>query len=171
MTPAASAAAMTSESRIEPPGWTTARTPAPVRISSPSAKGKKASEAATAPALRLRDLAEEPWIYGASGPWRDITIATCAQAGFVPEQAHVASDWRAILDMVAAGMGVALIPRLAATNDAPGVALRTPHADQPRRHVVTAVRSGAGERPQIAVALRALAETAADLATTNVQIK
>lgn len=126
---------------------------------------------ATAPALRLRDLAEEPWIYGASGPWRDITIATCAQAGFVPEQAHVASDWRAILDMVAAGMGVALIPRLAATNDAPGVELRTPHADQPRRHVVTAVRSGAGERPQIAAALRALAETAADLATTNVQIK
>lgn len=126
---------------------------------------------AATPALRMRDLAEEPWIYGASGPWRDITIAACAQAGFVPEQAHVASDWRAILDMVAAGMGVALIPRLAATGDAPGVALRVPHADQPRRHVVTAVRSGSGERPQIALALRALAEAAARLSTANVQLK
>ncbi|MFE6390201.1 LysR family transcriptional regulator [Nocardiopsis dassonvillei] len=124
---------------------------------------------ADARALRLRDLAEEPWIYGASGPWRDITVASCAQAGFVPEQAHVASDWRAILDMVAAGMGVALVPRLAAADDTPGVSLRVLRSDQPRRHVVSAVRSGAGGRPQVAVVLRALADTAADLGGPSVQ--
>ncbi|MFD3689018.1 LysR family transcriptional regulator [Nocardiopsis sp. NPDC058631] len=124
---------------------------------------------ASARALRLRDLSAEPWIYGASGPWRDITVAACAQAGFVPEQAHVASDWRAILDMVAAGMGVALIPRLAATDDTPGVCLRVPHSDQPRRHVVTAVRSGAGEHPRVAAVLRALAHTADGLVSTHVQ--
>jgi N-succinyldiaminopimelate aminotransferase len=39
-TPAASAAAMTSASRIEPPGWMTARTPASKAIWGPSAKGK-----------------------------------------------------------------------------------------------------------------------------------
>ncbi|WP_017571680.1 LysR family transcriptional regulator [Nocardiopsis halotolerans] len=126
---------------------------------------------ADARALRLRDLSEEPWIYGASGPWRDITVAACAQAGFVPRQAHVASDWRAILDMVAAGMGVALIPRLAAVNDVPGVSLRVPHADQPRRHVVSAVRSGAGGRPQVAAVLRALADAAAGLGSPNVQLR
>ncbi|MEU2946192.1 LysR substrate-binding domain-containing protein [Nocardiopsis alba] len=124
---------------------------------------------ASAPALGLRDLADEPWIYGASGPWRDITIAACAQAGFVPEQGHVASDWRAILDMVAAGLGVALIPRLAAAADTPEVALRTPQIDQPRRHVVWAVRAGAGQRPQIEATLRALAETASTLRAANVQ--
>ncbi|WP_160049893.1 MULTISPECIES: LysR family transcriptional regulator [unclassified Nocardiopsis] len=118
-------------------------------------------------APRLRDLAGEPWIYGASGPWRDITLAACAQAGFVPEQAHVASDWRAILDMVAAGMGVALIPRLAAVGDTPGISLRVPHPDQPRRHVVTAVRSGSEGRPQIAAVLRALADTAAGIAAPD----
>lgn len=121
-------------------------------------------------ALRLRDLAEEPWIYGASGPWRDITVASCAQAGFVPGQAHVASDWRAILDMVAAGMGVALVPRLAAADGTPGVSLRVLRSDQPRRHVVSAVRSGAGGRPQVAVVLRALADTAADLGGPSVQL-
>lgn len=126
---------------------------------------------ATTPALRMRDLAEEPWIYGASGPWREITLSACAQAGFAPEQAHVASDWRAILDMVAAGMGVALIPRLAAAQETPGVALRIPHTDQPRRHVVTAVRSGSGQRPQIALALQALAEAAARLSNPTVQPK
>ena len=126
---------------------------------------------ATATAPLLRDLAEEPWIYGASGPWRDITLAACAQAGFVPEQAHVASDWRAILDLVAAGFGVALIPRLAAADHAPGVVLRTPQADQPRRHVVWAVRAGSGRRPQVDAALRALAEAAARLRSTTVQFK
>lgn len=124
---------------------------------------------AASPTLRLRDLAGEPWIYGAAGPWHDITVSACAQAGFVPAQAHVASDWRAIVDMVAAGMGVALVPRLAAVGEAPGTSLRTLGSDQPRRHVVCAVRSGSGGRAQVAAVLRALSRTAAGLAPHNVQ--
>ena len=50
--PAASAAAITSASRIEPPGWITAVAPAATEASSPSAKGKNASEAATLPCVR-----------------------------------------------------------------------------------------------------------------------
>ena len=50
--PAASAAAMTSASRIEPPGWMTAVAPASIAATSPSAKGKKASEATTEPCVR-----------------------------------------------------------------------------------------------------------------------
>lgn len=46
VTPAFFAASTTSSSRTEPPGWTTALTPAAVRISRPSGKGKNASEAA-----------------------------------------------------------------------------------------------------------------------------
>ena len=48
--PLASAAAMTSSSRIEPPGWITAVAPASAAASRPSAKGKNASEATTEPA-------------------------------------------------------------------------------------------------------------------------
>src|SRR4051794_34443250 len=47
--PASSAAAITSSSRIEPPGWITAVAPASTAVSSPSAKGKKASEATAEP--------------------------------------------------------------------------------------------------------------------------
>ena len=47
--PASSAAAITSSSRIEPPGWITAVAPASATTCSPSAKGKKASDAATEP--------------------------------------------------------------------------------------------------------------------------
>ena len=50
--PASSAAAITSSSRIEPPGWITAVAPASAAASSPSAKGKKASEATAEPTVR-----------------------------------------------------------------------------------------------------------------------
>src|SRR5690606_13564211 len=48
--PCSSAAAITSASRMEPPGWITAAMPAAAAASMPSRKGKKASEAITEPA-------------------------------------------------------------------------------------------------------------------------
>ena len=52
VTPAACAAAITSSSRTEPPGCTTARHAGVEQHRSPSANGKNASEAATDPAAR-----------------------------------------------------------------------------------------------------------------------
>src|SRR5262250_84823 len=49
--PCSSAAFTTSSSRSEPPGWIAALTPASATTSSPSRKGKKASEAHTVPAV------------------------------------------------------------------------------------------------------------------------
>ncbi|WP_419994966.1 LysR family transcriptional regulator [Streptomyces boninensis] len=119
---------------------------------------------AAAPGLRLADLAEDPWIYGSSGPWSDITLAACEAAGFVPEQAHAAADWTAILAMVAADMGVALIPRMALAGGEPpaGVVVRALQSDQPRRHVVAAVRSGAEVAPGVSRVLAALQTVHAD---------
>src|SRR5438270_290328 len=54
-----SAAAMTSASRIEPPGWMTALMPAFAASSKPSRKGKNASEPTTDPASGSRDRALE----------------------------------------------------------------------------------------------------------------
>src|SRR5918998_1206055 len=50
--PASSAAAITSASRIEPPGWMTAVAPASAAASRPSANGKKASDATAEPTVR-----------------------------------------------------------------------------------------------------------------------
>jgi DNA-binding transcriptional LysR family regulator len=93
--------------------------------------------------LRLADLAGERWIFGGSGPWSEITTAACEAAGFVPERAHSAAGWTAILAMVGAGMGVALVPRMAAADRVPGVVVRGLAPRPPRRHVVAAVRRGA----------------------------
>ncbi|WP_030686433.1 LysR family transcriptional regulator [Streptomyces sp. NRRL B-1347] len=104
--------------------------------------------------LRLADLADEPWIFGGSGPWSDITRAACEAAGFVPEQAHSAAGWTAILAMVEAGMGVALVPRMAGAAGHGGVLMRGLGAGRPHRHVLAATRRGAG--PAVAHVLAAL---------------
>ncbi|MGW1812984.1 LysR substrate-binding domain-containing protein [Streptomyces sp. NPDC002125] len=113
--------------------------------------------------LRLADLSREPWIFGGSGPWSEITTAACEAAGFVPEQAHSAAGWTTILAMVRAGMGVALIPRMVSASDRPreGVAMRVLAADRPYRHVVAAVRQGAEQGPATARVLAALQRVAA----------
>lgn len=124
---------------------------------------------ADAPGLRLADLSAEPWIYGGSGPWSEITTAACEAAGFVPEQAHSAAGWTAILAMVEAGMGVALVPRMASAErrGERGIVMRVLSADQPRRHVVAAVRRGAEEGPALARVLAALRQAAAQRETVQ----
>ncbi|WP_329173465.1 LysR family transcriptional regulator [Streptomyces sp. NBC_01477] len=118
---------------------------------------------AAAPALRLAQLAEEPWIFGSRGPWRDLTLAACADAGFVPEQAHAATDWPAIFSLVAAGMGVALVPRMATAGGLrQEVVVRALEADRPRRRIVGAVRGGAQDAPLLRRTLDTLRQ-AADL--------
>ncbi|UYQ62149.1 LysR family transcriptional regulator [Streptomyces peucetius] len=111
--------------------------------------------------LRLAELSGEPWIFGGSGPWSEITLAACEAAGFVPEQAHSAAGWTAILAMVEAGMGVALVPRMAAERRS-GVVMRALGADRPRRHVVAAVRRGSESAPGVSRVLAALREAAAE---------
>ncbi|MFF9237502.1 LysR family transcriptional regulator [Streptomyces sp. NPDC014801] len=111
---------------------------------------------AGAAVLRLADLAGESWIFGGSGPWADITRTACETAGFSPVQGHAASGWTAILAMVEAGMGVALVPRMAAVRGPSAVAMRELTEDRPVRHVVTAVRRGAQEAPPVRRVLDAL---------------
>ncbi|WEO97407.1 LysR family transcriptional regulator [Streptomyces sp. FXJ1.172] len=119
---------------------------------------------AAAPALTLTDLAAEPWIFGGSGPWSDITRRACEAAGFSPHQGHSASGWTAILAMVEAGMGVALIPRTAATRR-DGVVMRDLGPAAPVRHVTAAVRRGGETGRAVARVLDALRNAARSCAT------
>ncbi|WP_405780760.1 LysR substrate-binding domain-containing protein [Streptomyces sp. NBC_00859] len=116
---------------------------------------------AAAEGLRLADLSGEAWIFGGSGPWSEITTAACEAAGFVPEQAHSAAGWTAILAMVEAGMGVALVPRMAVGEERrTGVVTRVLNADQPLRHVIAAVRRGAEGGTAVSRVLDSLREVA-----------
>lgn len=75
------------------------------------------SELLTRPAVRLGSLAEQEWIIRAENhPVADVLRRSCRLAGFEPRIAYESHDYQEAQAMVAAGLGIALAPRLALTN-------------------------------------------------------
>lgn len=65
----------------------------------------------------LSSLAAARWIIRADGhPVADVLTRSCHAAGFAPDIAYDAHDYQEAQAMVAAGLGVALAPRLSLTN-------------------------------------------------------
>jgi DNA-binding transcriptional LysR family regulator len=111
----------------------------------------------------LTDLSDQPWIMGGTpGPCRDSSLAACTTAGFSPDIRHHTSDWCSAFALVAAGCGVALIPRLAIpTVLPPGVALKPlAGAQKPSRHLYAAIRAGSDEYPSLIPVLDAILQIA-----------
>lgn len=110
--------------------------------------------------LEMRELAEETWILGGStsGPCQATSLAACTGAGFTPDVRYRTSDWTATFALVAAGCGVALIPRLALPPQPPkGILLKPLSGDQrPSRHLYTAIRAGSDTLPSLVPVLDAL---------------
>lgn len=61
--------------------------------------------------VSLTDLADEPWIAGCPR-CRGHLLSLAHQAGFAPDVAFETEDYVAVLGLVAAGLGVALMPAL-----------------------------------------------------------
>ncbi len=84
--------------------------------------------------------------------------------GFRPRTGFVAADWIAKQGFVAAGLGVTLVPELAASAVRPDLALVPLHPDDaPRRGVYAATARGIAPSPAAAALLTLLKETAAGL--------
>ncbi|NUW37409.1 LysR family transcriptional regulator [Nonomuraea sp. SMC257] len=110
--------------------------------------------------VALSELEGETWIGPHPGnPIRDVIAFACEQAGFTPEFAHCSDDFRAVVALVGAGAGIALVPRLALRDmTLSGVTVRP--APGPERRVFAAVRRGAAAHPllrQVLDTLRAIA--------------
>lgn len=114
----------------------------------------------------LPSLATETWIGPYPGnPVHDVIAFACQQAGFTPNLVHCSDDFRAVVALVGAGAGVALVPRLALRDMVlPGVAVR--HTPGPERRVFAAVRSGSDAHPLVRPLLSALRTVAESLGTT-----
>lgn len=63
--------------------------------------------------VRIETLREEEWVVRAEHPVADVLRRVCREAGFEPRVAFAANDYQETQGMVAAGIGVALAPRLA----------------------------------------------------------
>lgn len=93
--------------------------------------------------VELSRLADAEWIVG-SRQTDDRLMAerACAAAGFAPRITHTVDDYVLLLAMVAAGLGVGLVPELALIGKQPGVVVRKPAGRPLRRRIHAITRRG-----------------------------
>ncbi len=118
-------------------------------------------ELAARPALSLADLREEEWVQtSASSPCARHVVRSCVAAGFEPNVTFESDDYETVQGLVAAGVGVALIPRLALTHVHPGIVVRALAPHSPVRKVVAATVGGPGASPAAKTMIRVLEDVA-----------
>jgi DNA-binding transcriptional LysR family regulator len=112
--------------------------------------------------VTLEDLADEAWVQTseASACARHV-VRICRAAGFEPRVSFESDDYLTVQGLVAAGVGVALIPELALSQTVSyDVAVRELHPEGPVRHVVAATRGSGVSLPAAAAMLDILRDTA-----------
>jgi DNA-binding transcriptional LysR family regulator len=116
-------------------------------------------------ALRLVELVGESWIEGFPESSQTL-VEACLRAGFRPRIDFEAREWTAKQGFVAAGLGLALVPLLAAGATRPDIVLCPLHPhDAPVRTVHAATWRGVATPPPVAAFLQCLDVTARDLRT------
>jgi DNA-binding transcriptional LysR family regulator len=99
-------------------------------------------------AVSLVDLADQRWVQtSASSPCARHVVRSCLAAGFEPNVAFESDDYETVQGLVAAGVGVALIPRLALTRVHSDIVVRELAPRSPARKVTVATTSGPGAAP------------------------
>ncbi|MBA2515457.1 MAG: LysR family transcriptional regulator [Solirubrobacterales bacterium] len=111
--------------------------------------------------LALEELASETWVdVPTTSEARRLLLRACGQAGFIPRVAFESDEYETVQQLVAAGVGVALIPRLALRTAVPGVTL-VPLTVPVVREVMAAVHAPQFRAPAANAMIRILREIAA----------
>ena len=102
----------------------------------------------------LQEVRDADWIVGSPGTLcHSVAVHACQLAGFSPSVRHHADDFTAMLALVAAGQGVALVPQLALAQPLPPVRLLPLPI---RRRTRITYRKGAGVHPAVVACVAAL---------------
>jgi DNA-binding transcriptional LysR family regulator len=116
---------------------------------------------ATRPALSLADLRDQDWVQtSADSPCARHVVRSCLAAGFEPRVSFESDDYETVQGLVAAGVGVALIPRLALARVRAGLVVRALSPRSPARSVVAATMGGPGVVPAAKTMIKVLADVA-----------
>jgi DNA-binding transcriptional LysR family regulator len=94
--------------------------------------------------LRLEDLRDQSWVQTSlASPCARHVVRSCHAAGFEPIVSFESDDYQTVQGLVAAGVGVALIPELALSVVREDIVIRALSPRPPARQVIAAVSDGA----------------------------
>jgi DNA-binding transcriptional LysR family regulator len=111
--------------------------------------------------LALIDLRDQDWVQtSAQSACARHVISVCREAGFEPRVSFESDDYDTVQGLVAAGVGVALIPRLALSHRQPGLVVRRLAPENPVRRVFAATNAEPGVVPAAQVMLGILTRRA-----------
>ena len=111
--------------------------------------------------LRLQDLRDDAWVQTSeASPCARHVVRCCHAAGFEPQVSFESDDYVTVQGLVAAGVGVALIPELALSSVRDDITIRRLSPNPPVRTVLAATPRGAGRSHAAAPMLEELQSAA-----------
>jgi molybdate transport repressor ModE-like protein len=114
-------------------------------------------------AVKLEQLADDAWVGGCGGGLcQQMVIDWCADAGFEPNIAFESDDHNVLVGLVAAGVGVALLPELAVRIEHPGTVCRPVAGRGLARKIYAAIPSDAYRSPATDAMIELLREIAGE---------
>ena len=112
-------------------------------------------------AVKLEELADDDWLTGvSSGSCRAHVVSLCQQAGFEPKISFESDDSQVLVGLVAAGMGVALVPELALAARQPDLEVRPVAPEAPTRRVWATALAEGSRSPATVAMIEVLGEVA-----------
>jgi DNA-binding transcriptional LysR family regulator len=114
--------------------------------------------------LRLEDLGDQAWVQTSrESPCARHVVRCCHAAGFEPQVSFESDDYQTVQGLVAAGVGVALIPELALSVVRQDIVIRSLSPAPPVREVIAALPAGSRLVPAAPAMLGILEEAAGRL--------
>jgi DNA-binding transcriptional LysR family regulator len=115
------------------------------------------------PRVRLQDVQDETWIQESGNhSWCGRFHETaCQAAGFTPEVGFRSDDYNVVQGLVAAGVGISLLPGLSLTNVRDDIVIRSLGRNAPARRIAAATLAGRYRSPATEAMLGILEEVAA----------
>jgi DNA-binding transcriptional LysR family regulator len=111
--------------------------------------------------VRLQDVASDVWIQNdTTGPCGRLHLAACSAAGFEPKIGFQSDDYNVVQGLIAAGVGVSLLPALALTNLREDIVVRSLGRSAPTRKIAAATLAGRYRSPATEAMLDILSEAA-----------
>jgi DNA-binding transcriptional LysR family regulator len=112
--------------------------------------------------IRLENLHGDSWVQtSSSSPCARHVVRSCHAAGFEPNVSFESDDYQTVQGLVAAGVGVALIPELALSVVRDDIVIRALSPSPPVRQVLAAAPAGARLVPAAPAMLGVLEQAAA----------